>query len=562
MADSFEKFINKPRLLIVDDDPINREMLALFLEDEWRFDFAVDGMEAIEKINTNKDYGLILLDIVMPNVDGFGVIENMRSNGLLEEIPIIVLTSEKEYEVSCLELGAADFIKKPFEAAPVVKARVKRVYELFHTRKIVDMVKEDQLTHLYTKTYFETMAGMLRDSLDDPSKMDMVELDVVDFHFVNELFGRGKGDELLREIGAQVLEILKEGDGLACREDADHFFLYLKKREDYRVWPAKFSDSLAKAGFPDIHIRLGITDDDGSGLSIEDLMMRAKSAHDSIGDDFTQSVSFYDDLLRKKELLHNRLILDFESALKKGEFRIYVQPKYNVTGEKPVLEGGEALIRWIHPELGFISPGEFIPLFEKNGLIRKLDRFVFEEAVKVIKRAYELLGRYLPISMNVSRVDVRDPDLGTFLLSLAKNYGIDQTAMHLEVTESAFAANGTKLNETVASLRNEGFIVEMDDFGAGYSSLNMLSDLPFDILKLDMGFARNMEKSEVNAAIVKLIIDIAKYLKAQVIAEGVETESQVNALRSYGCDLIQGYYFSKPLPIDDFFALLKKEFKL
>jgi EAL domain-containing protein (putative c-di-GMP-specific phosphodiesterase class I) len=238
------------------------------------------------------------------------------------------------------------------------------------------------------------------------------------------------------------------------------------------------------------------------------------------------------------------------------------QPKYKITGAVPTLTSAEALIRWQHPTLGMISPGTFIPLFEENGLIHKLDHYVWDETAANIRAWKDKYGTSVPVSVNVSRMDIYDPNLEQELLGIVHAHNLTTSDLLLEVTESAYTDNSKQIIRTVEALRADGFRVEMDDFGSGYSSLNMLSDLPIDALKLDMGFVRNICVNEKDMKMVNLMIDIAKYLEVSVIAEGVETEEQYLRLRNAGCDIIQGYYFSKPLFPDDFEKLIvNKEWK-
>lgn len=223
------------------------------------------------------------------------------------------------------------------------------------------------------------------------------------------------------------------------------------------------------------------------------------------------------------------------------------------------MASAEALIRWIHPELGFISPGAFIPLFEENGLIYKLDSYVWSETAAQIKLMKEIFGVTVPISVNVSRIDIFDPNLEKNLISIVKENDLDPSELLLEITESAYTDNSSQIIKTVENLRSAGFRIEMDDFGSGYSSLNMLSSLPIDALKLDMGLVRNICENDKALTMVKLVLDLAKYLELSTIAEGVEKEEQYLMLKEAGCDVIQGYYFSPPVPSDALEKIVKEE---
>jgi len=205
-----------------------------------------------------------------------------------------------------------------------------------------------------------------------------------------------------------------------------------------------------------------------------------------------------------------------------------------------------------------VSPGVFIPLFEGNGLIRDLDNYVWREAAARIRYWNDRIGRSIPVSVNVSRVDMMDPELTDTLRGLVLENGIDFSDLHLEVTESAYTQDARQIVGVVSGLRELGFRIEMDDFGSGYSSLNMLSSLPIDALKLDMLFIRNAFSGNGNTRMIEIILDISHSLSVPMIAEGVETEEQMLALKKLGCDIVQGYYFAKPMPAGDFESFLKR----
>lgn len=310
-----------------------------------------------------------------------------------------------------------------------------------------------------------------------------------------------------------------------------------------------------------ITVRIGVYSDDGSGLDMERRFDRARLACRKLRNTYETRFNFYNAELHSRELHSERLISDIDKALAEKQFRVYYQPKYRISGGKPVLTSAVALVRWFHPEFGMVSPGEFISLFESNGLIQLLDRYVWSEAASQIRKWRDSFGVDLPVSVNVSRVDIFDPQLGDILFSIAESNGLTTDKLLLEITESACTDNSQQIIDTVSSLRERGFRIEMDDFGCGYSSLNMLTSLPIDALKLDMNFIRNICTNQKDHRLVAIMIEIARLLEVPVIAEGVETEEQMLLLRELGCDIIQGYYFSKPLPSEEFDKLLAKEIR-
>ncbi|MBR5942683.1 MAG: EAL domain-containing protein, partial [Clostridia bacterium] len=267
----------------------------------------------------------------------------------------------------------------------------------------------------------------------------------------------------------------------------------------------------------------------------------------------------YDEKTHERELYNERLLEDMDEALATNQFKVFYQPKYDITGEKPVLSSAEALVRWIHPELGFISPGDFIPVFEEHGLINKLDLYVWREAAAQIRRWRNKYGMTVPVSVNVSRIDLQTADFEGEIIGIVKENDISFSDLLLEITESAYTENEESIVKTVAQLRETGFKIEMDDFGSGYSSLNMLTAMPIDALKLDMRFVRHLTADSKDIRMVQLMVDIAGFLSVPVISEGVETEEQVQLLRECGCDIVQGYYFSKPVPAGDFEKFITSE---
>jgi EAL domain-containing protein (putative c-di-GMP-specific phosphodiesterase class I) len=302
---------------------------------------------------------------------------------------------------------------------------------------------------------------------------------------------------------------------------------------------------------PQIRLRMGVMPWQ-EGVAPEEMFNRAWSACSMVRGDYKKHLCVYDEDSRRHDELSQRLLNDLDRALRDREFRVYYQPKYLIRQDPPKLSSAEALVRWDHPDLGMISPEEFIPLFERSGQISALDAYVWEEAARQTAHWRDVCGVKLPVSVNLSRVDVFDPKLFDTLDGIIARYGLAPRDLLLEVTESAYTEDADQLIQIIGQLREKGYEIEMDDFGSGYSSLNMLSSLPVDVLKMDIGFIQNIERDERDLHLVELITDIARYLKVPVVAEGVETERQLKLLRDAGCDLVQGYYFSRPLPPEDF----------
>ncbi len=555
--------IRKPKLvLVVDDQEINRDALEVILEDDYKIIFASNGEEALEKMHTHEmDLSIVLLDLMMPVMNGFEVLKKVRGDAHLKSIPIIVLTVDKNAELEALKLGAADFITKPFDMPEVILARVSRIIELSEGRQLISAAEYDHLTKLYTRNFFFEYAERLFHYAPE-MHMDAIVINIEQFHTINAANGREFGDSVLKVIGNEIRDFLSETEGIASRLEADRFDIYCLHQPDYQVLLdrlQKKANSISQK--VRINLRMGVKP---WREGVEPVLMfdRARAACNMIRGDYQNPLMVYDEEMSHREIFHQRLVNDLHSATKEHQFQVYYQPKYDIQCSPPRLSSAEALIRWVHPELGMISPGVFVPLFEGNGLISVVDSFVWQEAAKQITVWQEKYGFRLPISVNLSRADVFDPTLVERLSSLVKDNGLDYKDIKLEVTESAYTEKAKELVDMVRLLRELGFEVEMDDFGSGYSSLNMLSEMPIDVLKMDMKFVRNIEFSETDMRLVKLILDIAKYLKLHVVAEGVETRGQYELLKEAGCDLVQGFYFSKPLPPKEFEKLIEKELSI
>ncbi len=550
----------KRRVLIAEDELVNREMLSNILKNDFEILTAADGREALRIIEDNiAALSLVLLDLNMPVMSGQEVLRQLKSDQRYKNLPVIVLTADHDAEVESLMLGAVDFIPKPYPEVRVIFARVIRTIELFEDRELIRATERDTVTGLYNKEYFYKYCAELdRSAADKP--MDAAVVDINHFHIINDRFGMSYGDEILRGISERLSEYAHAQGGIVCRKEGDMFLVYLPGGCDFRQMIENAAVELKKDESANSRVRLraGVYKDADKSVSIEARFDRAKMASDIIRNNLTKNVEFYDNSLREKELYAEQLVDDFRTAIDKEHFVVYYQPKFDIRPREAVLSSAEALVRWNHPTFGMISPGTFIPLFESNGLIQELDFFVWRTTAKQMGEWKKKYGFTIPVSVNVSRIDLYDPDLIDTLLGIVKENGLTPADLLLEITESAYTQEGESIVETIVKLRELGFRIEMDDFGSGYSSLNMISTLPIDALKLDMKFLKSAFSVKKDTRMLEVIIDMAKYLGVPVIAEGVETNEQLTALRSIGCDIVQGYYFSRPVPAHDFEPFITK----
>ncbi|MBP3771504.1 MAG: EAL domain-containing protein [Treponema sp.] len=540
-------------VLIVDDEALNREILGNILQTQYKVIFAGNGKEALDKIRSGKELvSLVLLDLHMPELSGFDVLKEMKKDGTISEIPVIVLTSEKSSEIESLRLGAADFLTKPYDLPEVILARVRHSIDLFESVKLIHATEFDKLTKFYSPKFFFEYA-MRFDQRYPDVVMDAVVINFTRFHLLNQLKGRGFGDEIIKTIANGIRAVLKKTKGIAGRFGSDSFYVYLPHRENYDCFISEINAALSSLlKTSEIRIRLGVFSDKDHSCSVVQRFDYALQACNSLRSKSGIGVCIYDEPMSQKEVFDAYLLQDFEAAIEQKQFKVNYQPKFNITGDKPVLCSAEALVSWEHPKLGRVRPDLFIPLFEENGLVTSLDRYVWEETARQIRKWKEELGRTIPVSVNVSRVDIAAPDMTDFICKIVKENGLKPSEYMLEITESAYTEDSKHIIEVVENLRSLGHKIEMDDFGSGYSSLNMLTSMPIDALKMDKAFIRNIKPGNKDMKLVELVLNIAKNLEVPVVAEGVETEEEYKMLKEAGCDIIQGYYFSKPVPPSEY----------
>lgn len=557
-AEKPEIFSVKKQILIVEDEPINQMLLGNALQEEYRILFASDGVEAMEEAFSHRDdLDLVLLDLQMPRMNGMEVLRTMKADDELKGIPVIVLTADQQAEVECLNLGAMDFIPKPYPAWEIIRARVSKCVELLENRDTIQSTERESLTKLYTFEYFVRYVNMYdRHYREVP--MDAVFVDINHFQMINELYGRSYGDQVLRRIGEKIRAFARETGSVGCRRGADTFYIYCPHKKDYTPLLEDLSTGFGREDGSDpasndrVRIRMGIYPAADRSLEIEQRFDRAKMAADNVKNSPVQAIGVYDEEMHREALYRERLLEEFSHSLEEDRFRVWFQPKYDVRPDRPVLASAEALVRWDHPELGMISPAVFIPLLEESGRILELDACVWRKTAAQIREWKDRIGSAVPVSVNVSRIDMLTPGLRDMITEILDTYGLTPDDILLEITESAYTENSGQVISTAHELRAAGFHIEMDDFGTGYSSLGMLTHLPVDAIKLDQSFILSAFGEKRDARMIELILDIADYLHVPVVAEGVETREQMLALKDMGCEMVQGYYFSKPVPAEEF----------
>ena len=563
--------MNLPTILVLNDEKNNLSALKKILEKKFFILFTSSPKEAANFLKTNPN--LISAVCVSADLDQtFAVsssqsafvefLQSVHSYAWSSQVPIIVSAkrhSEKA-ELEAMENGAVDFVHEPYDEQIVLK-RFENVIRLRETSITMNTVSRDDLTGLYSKQYFLIQAQKVLENKGD-KEYDIICIDIERFKLVNDICGIEIGNRILRKVGQIILEESKIWHGIAGHFSEDVFFV-LNER------PVSFSDDGFKSIVDrlnaieevkrfNLHLRLvfGVYKIQNLRSSISVMCDRAQMAASKIKGHYGVYYCYYDDSIRKKMLSEQKIAGSMETALKNREFLVYYQPKYDLATE--TIAGAEALVRWKSREMGFMAPGDFIPLFERNGFITRMDMYIWEKVCIDLSAWLSAGNKIVPVSVNVSRADLLNPSLVQTLSNLVKKYNVPPKFLHLEITESAYTEDPEQIVKIIYELRKLDFMIEMDDFGSGYSSLNMLSEMPIDILKLDMTFVRNEMERTNGKGILSYIISLANWLNLKVVAEGVETKGQVTQLKQMGCSYVQGYYFSKPLARDEFFSLLRK----
>ncbi|MBQ9265582.1 MAG: EAL domain-containing protein [Bacilli bacterium] len=549
----------KKTILVVDDEPINREILSAILSNDFNVLKAEDGKEAIDiLLKEEQKIDLVLLDVFMP-YDGREVLKDRQQNRKLKKIPFIVCTSDKNIEEECFHLGVNDFVKKPYENPDIIVARIKRMIELYEDRSILKEVEREKLTNFYNREFFKKYSQQF-DSLYPDLKKDMIAISVNRFRLINELYGRAFGDKVLLAITETLNKCLENCRGIVGKDGGSTFIIYAEHHDSYEELFNKLASSINNVvGDIGISIRLGVYPFVDQSMDKEIVIERTESTADSLSNDYTKNIAIYNEEKQAKTLHIEELIDSFQQALEEEQFKLFFQPKYKIKGDKPEFVSAEVLIRWISPKFGFVNPGEFINLFEENGLIGQLDSYILEKAAKYMGEWKKKYGLLIPLSVNLSRVDIYRPTLVEDIIRFVDSNDIPHSAYNLEITESAYVEDAKEVISVVNKIRNSGFKVEIDDFGSGYSSFNTLIDLPFDVLKIDMQIIKSMDRSEKVKEIIKMIINLSKTMEAVTVAEGVETADHYAFLKENGCDVVQGYYLSRPLSLADFEKLIEKD---
>lgn len=571
------------RILISDSNPENRKIFAKALEEKYLIIEAESGDETLQiLVKNNYSIDLMIISDKLSDRADVDVLKNLKNSYYLNDIPVMLIADGIEENIqSVYDIGILDCISANMNKAAIIR-RVENALMLTAREKnfiriISEQKKEfddnnfqfqdiDQLTGTLNINGFRKRAEyLIRNNPNE--KYVMWFCDIKKFKFVNDLFGYEVGDRLIRYWAGLVVKLI--GDNEACGRFSGDTLVTLTKfkgeddiRKNFDIVCNKVCNYLIRPGTSyNVEIAAGIYElkpEDMSNPNINQMFDWANVAQKSVKNLSGNQLGIFGEEMWRKQWRELVISQSIDSALENGEISVWLQPQYNFVTDRII--GAEALCRWTHSSLGWISPGEFIPILERTGQIAQLDYYIWEQACKLMRKWLDQ-GSFIPVSVsvNISRIDLLDDRIYSRLTNLLKKYDIPASMLRLEITESAYMSKPEVLIGVVDKLHELGFTVEMDDFGSGFSSLNMLKEVQVDVLKMDLRFLQNEKNGngDKGGKIINAVIRMAHELTIPVVAEGVETKQQALFLSNVGCALMQGYYFSKPLPVEEFEELVK-----
>lgn len=570
-----EEQILDARILAVDDNPVNVALLRDMLEAEGftGVEVTTDPVHALERLGQER-FDLLLLDIRMPVMDGHEVMARLPET-VDGYVPVIVLTAQTDAEtrMRALGSGARDFISKPFdmtEAAQRIRNALEAQLLYAEHRDNAQMLEREvtkrtaELAHMATHdpiTGLPNRAG-LRQKLDGALKRGekghLLFVAIDGLGAVNDSLGHVMGEKLIHAVGQRLKSSLPV-DAMPATWGSAEFVIVLPENDDLPHWTALCVSLFAEPFVVDDN-ELVLSCAVGSCAFPEDggesdLLIRRAG----------QAVFF----ARQRGLTHCRFITELEDtanrrnhlerelrgATDRGEMQVYYQPKISLADQSVI--GMEALLRWFHPELGFISPAHFIPVAEETGAVVAIGEWVMQQACSDTKRWHNDGYDNLVVAVNVSGRQFEAANLPGMIRSCLDSTGLPPTSLEVEITETALMRDMDRARKILGALRDQGVPLAIDDFGTGYSSLAYLRHLAIDTLKIDQSFVRDLALDHDDQAIVRAILVMARSLGLSTVAEGIETPFHMEFLRTLGCTFGQGYLFAKPMPATDFSAFLK-----
>ncbi len=561
---------NDAIIMMIDDEPIVMDVLETTLMDFGYqfFDKIEDSRKAIDAIDRKRP-DLVLLDLNMPHVDGFDILKELRANPDTRFLSVIVLTSSNEpcTKLKALELGATDFLAKPIDRSELVL----RIQNTLTVKAYQDQLAYyDSLTQLPNrKLFLDRLDWSIKCAAREKTKVAVMNLAVDRFQQVNELLGTQAGDELLVMISQRLVQILRGNDTVGrgvgetnwrnvARLSGDEFSILLADiRETHQITGiANRIRDIMNEGFTindrEIFVTtsIGIATYPDDADNTDDLMKCAGGATAYAKEKGRDCHQFYSSEINALSQRRTELEHSLRRVLERNELRLFYQPKICTKTEKVL--GAEALLRWDHPEHGFISPTEFIPIAEETGVIVQLGEWVLREACEQTAQWNDMGLDDLKISINVSALQFRDNQFPHTVQKILQETKLNPDNLIIEITEGVLIGDKDRIGDLLFKIKTTGAMLSIDDFGTGYSSLGYLKIFPIDELKIDRTFIIDVPGDEDSSAIVKAIVAMAKSLGLTVVAEGIETRDQLAFLKGLSCDAIQGFYYARPLPAFEF----------
>ncbi len=553
--------LKKRKILVIDDMQINRTMMRAILQKEYEVIEADDGDTGLEALQHDPDFSLVILDLIMPRMDGYQFLTAKQKLPSISPIPTVVMTAQDSLssESRCLKLGALDFLVKPYNAA-IILQRAKNIIGLRENIALRNTLERDVLTGLYNREAFMQQAGAFLRSGQGNKSYWLVIFNLEKFKVVNAVYGHKTGDKLLQHIAACLNKVQAANGirGVISRITADNFAVCEEVEEQADIFKLVQEVQQQVHQYPlrlNLVLKSGLYRIENAADSVGDMYDRAVLALQSVKNRYDKDMGLYDQRMRQNFMLEQELADEMLPALDNHEFQVYYQGKYDLrTGS---LIGAEALSRWQHPRYGLLLPSKFIHVMEKNGIINLLDFYVAEQVCRNLRKWLDEGHKAVPVSVNFSRIDIYKTDIVSKLKDMLAKYQLPIDLLELEFTETAYIQDADQMVKVALQLKQAGFKLEMDDFGSGYSSLNLLGDVPFDVVKLDMHFLKIQQEGK-RKGMLSFVVGLVKWLGITLLAEGIETNEEAAFLRSLGCNQGQGFYFSQPLERKTFEEIFAK----
>lgn len=546
------------RILVVDDDPIARLIARSALETEgYEFEDAATGTEALEAWTRSRP-DLVLLDIMMPQMNGFEVCAEMHRRGGAETPPVLMVTGlEDEDAVSrAFAVGARDLINKPLHAA-VLCQRVRRLVDASDAeRKVEQLAYHDTLTGLANRTLFtDRLGNAVARARRNGTRIGLMILDLDNFNVVNDTLGHAAGDRLVQQLSERIVTCARDSDTVA-RLGGDEFAFVLEAPAA-PVDVASVANRVLEAVRRAVQLEgrevittgsLGLSMFPDDATDVAGLVRFADTALQGAKADGGDCSRFYTAQMSVTAMRRLLLESNLRQALERDQLRIHYQPQYELSSGQVI--GVEALIRWQHPELGVVPPADFIPIAEETGMIVPIGEWVLRTVCQQGAVWHAAGAPCLRLAVNLSGRQLRSSNFPSVVESILRETGVPPHLLELEITESSLVASSGPVIDNLYILRDMGVQLAVDDFGTEYSSLRYLKDFPVHALKIDRGFMSGVPDDSADVAIVEAVLALAAGLGLRAVAEGVENDSQYNFLVERGCREAQGFLMARPAPAD------------